>query len=319
MPRPVHWRDLIPGLAVLALIALGALAVLRYARVGALHGDTIGLVVFTGDAGDLTNGSEVWLAGQKVGLVDAIDFREPGSDTARRLRIGISVRAEAQPLLRADSRARVAKGGSLLGASVLALSVGSPGAAVLEAGDTIRAVGSAPVAGDLTTSLSEVRIPLAELTDNVVALTQAFGGQRGTVGAAVNGRPAAEVGRLARALSAVMDRTSDGTGTVDLLLRDVELRRRLTRTAARADSLRQLLAGGSGTLGRFRRDSTLVRQIAGVRDEVTILRALVGTPTGTVGRARTDGAIAAGLAELETELTTLVDDVKRHPLRYVVF
>lgn len=318
MHRTQRWRDLTPGLLALALLVVTGLAVLLYARVGALRGDTIALVVLAGDAGDLATGSEVWLAGQKVGLVDRIEFREPGSDTASRLRLDLSILSEAQPLLRADTRAQLARGGSPLGASVLSLSVGSPTAPPLQAGDTILAVGRAP-ASNITESLAAVREPLTALRDNVVAMSEEFGPQDGTVGAALNGNATIEARRLASAINTMLAGTSGGHGTIGLAVRDVELRRRVTGASARADSLRSLLGGSSGSIGRFRRDSTLVRQIAGVRDEVSILRALAATPSGTVGRARNDGAITAGLAALEAELTALVDDVKRRPLRYLAF
>lgn len=319
MARPQRWRDLTPGVITLAVLVLGGLAVLRYARVGALHGDTIGLVVLAGDAGDLAQGSEVWLAGQKVGAIDGIDFREPGTDSAYRLRIDLSISAEAQPLLRHDSRARIAQGGSLLGASVLALSVGTPAAPPLRSGDTIHAIGSRPPVATLTEGLAEARQPLTELRDNVVAISQGFGSRDGTVGAAMQGEATTEARRLASSIDDLLGRTTGGDGTVALAMRDVELRRRVSRAAARADSLRLLLSGDAGSIGRFRRDSTLVRQIAGVRDEVSILRALVSTPSGSAGRARTDGAIGTGLDALESELTALIEDVKQRPLRYLVF
>ncbi len=318
MQRPHSWRDLTPGLIVSVLLIVAAIGILRFARVGALHGDTMALVVLAGDAGELANGSEVWIAGQKVGLVEKIDFREPGSDTAYRLRLELSVLAHARPLLRTDSRARIAPGGSLLGASVLALSVGSATAPSLSDGDTILAVGRA-VVSTFTEGLEEVREPLTALRENVVAMTSEFGTHDGTLGAILNGDASTQAVRLAGAIDAMYSNASSKRGTVALAMNDAALRKRLVATSARADSLRQLLASNAGSLGRFRRDSTLVRQIAEVRDEVSILKTLVSSTDGTIGRARTDSAITVGLSALEAELARLVDDIKRRPLRYLIF
>ncbi len=318
MHRHHSWRDLTPGLIAVALMIVAAIGILRFARVGALHGDTIKLVVLAGDAGDLANGSEVWVAGQKVGLVDSIGYREPGSDMAYRLRLDLSVLSHARPLLRTDTRARIAPGGSLLGASVLALSVGSVTAAPLTDGDTILAIGRA-VVSTFTEGLEAVREPLSALRENVVSMTSDFGTHDGTLGAILTGEARAQAADLAGAIDAMYTRTSSQQGTVALAMNDVVLRQRLTTASARADSLRQLLGSSSGSLGRFRRDSTLVRQIAGVRDEVSILKALVSTPEGTIGRARADSALTVGLSALEAELARLVDDIKRRPLRYLIF
>ncbi len=318
MYRLQSWRDLTPGLIAFALIFVAAFGILRYARVGALHGDTIKLVVLAGDAGDLANGSEVWIAGQKVGLVETISFREPGSDTAYRLRLDLSVLSHAQPLLRTDSRARIARGGSLLGASVLALSVGSHSAGPLLDGDTILAINRAPVSS-FTEGLAAVGEPLTALRDNVVAMTGEFGAHEGTLGAILSGDSRRQATELAGTIDAFQARVAGQRGTLPLAMNDVALRRRLATVSARADSLRELLASDAASVGRFRRDSTLVRQIAGVRDEVSIVRALVSTPVGTVGRARADSALVLGLGALEAELASLMEDVKRRPLRYLIF
>lgn len=322
MPRTPPWRELIPGVTTIVVILLGSLAVMRYARIGALHGDTFSLVVLAGDAGDLAKGSEVWLAGQKVGLVDAISFRPPSSDSAYRLRLDLSILEAAHPLLRSDSRARIATGGTLLGASVLALSVGTPDGHTLRDGDTLFAQRRvAP--SSLTGQIGELAGPASELRREVSALLDQSGAPGGMLDAVRAGGATVELGRLAaalRQLSSQLDGT-DGSheGTLTLARRDPRLRERSGRLRASADSVRALLAGESGTLGRFRRDSTLARSVAELRDEASILRALASSPEGTAGRLRADSTLATGLATVEAELAALVADMKRHPLRYISF
>src|SRR5476649_1979435 len=92
MARRLSWSDVRGG--ILACIAIGAVtfAVLKYSRVGALHGDTMMLYALVGEARGVLVGSEVWLSGQKIGKITDITFRSPSlADTASRIEIRMAV------------------------------------------------------------------------------------------------------------------------------------------------------------------------------------------------------------------------------------
>lgn len=57
------WRGLLPGTIIVVVIAALTVAVLVYARVGRLHGDTYRLYIRTDAARGVIKGTEVWLAG----------------------------------------------------------------------------------------------------------------------------------------------------------------------------------------------------------------------------------------------------------------
>ena len=82
MARRLVWSDVRGGLLALLVLVAISVATLKYARVGALHGDRIRLYARAGEARGILKGSEVWLLGQKVGLVTDIRFLSPSeSDT----------------------------------------------------------------------------------------------------------------------------------------------------------------------------------------------------------------------------------------------
>ncbi len=320
MPRTAtRWRDLAPGAVVLLVLVLGALAILRFARVGALRGDTFHVALLTGTAYDVEPGTEVWLVGQKVGAVTAVDFRPASTDTARRILVSLEILERARPLLRKDTRVDFRAGGSLLGARVVALSPGTPDAPPLGAGDTLVSVQRRDLAS-LTDAFADVRDDVPVLRGDVNAILRHFREGDGTLGAATRAEGFAALGGLQQALVSLTTQLS-GTddGSLGRLVRSPDLRARVLSASARADSVRQLMDAPTGTLGRFRRDSTLLAQVAAVRDEVAIVRALVDLPAGTAGRVVHDGVIAARLRELERELDLLMADVKERPLRYLTF
>ena len=169
MARARRWRELAPGLLVIAALTVLVGGVLGFARIGALHGDTLRLVVLAGSARDILEGSEVWIAGQRVGLVREVDFRPVVADTTQRLALTVDVLVEARPQLRRDTRAQIRTGGSLLGAPVVTLFGGSSSEPLLQDGDTLRALSQLDPAA-VTGRFAGATEHLAPLRQNVIAV-----------------------------------------------------------------------------------------------------------------------------------------------------
>ena len=97
------------------------------------------------------------------------------------------------------------------------------------------------------------------------------------------------------------------------------LTRRAAVVMARADSIRTLIASPATSLGRFRKDSTLMREVGDIRDEMAIVRTQLDQSRGTAGRILHDSAITNSLAEAQRQMSLLFADIKKHPLRYLIF
>src|SRR5881275_1789276 len=115
MPHQLHWRELTGGIIAAAAIALLILVVLVFARVGALHGKKVTLYVVTDEAPGVLAGTEVWLAGEKEGVVKDVTFRPVTVDTLERILIITEVLEEALPSVRRDSYAQIRPGGRMIG------------------------------------------------------------------------------------------------------------------------------------------------------------------------------------------------------------
>src|SRR5260221_12764110 len=64
--RQLTWSHVRGGLIALAAIAAVSFVVLKYSRVGALHGATFPLYVHVGEPHSVLVASEEWLRGQKI-------------------------------------------------------------------------------------------------------------------------------------------------------------------------------------------------------------------------------------------------------------
>jgi hypothetical protein len=137
MARNLEWRDLKIGVIAFTAIVGLALSILFFARVGALHGDTTDIYVVTDDAPGVLAGTEVWLSGQKVGLVKDIHFRPPSTDTLERLAIHLQILSQHIHFIRRDAWADIRPGGNLIGSPVVWISSGTSNARAVNPGDTL--------------------------------------------------------------------------------------------------------------------------------------------------------------------------------------
>ena len=314
-PNRTAWKALLPGVLIATAIAAFTLAVLVFARVGRLHGATYRLHIRTDAARGVIKGTEVWLAGEKVGLVKEIRFSPPGRDTLTRLAIELEILEEVQEIIRKDSFGQIRSGGSLIGAPVVYITPGTAATPPLADGDTIRAkpqvdteglTSAVALAGkELPIVMREAKQVHADMQRATSRLTELQ--DNGGVNLSVVGSRAAGITR----------RATRGGGAVSLMIRDSTIMSRVSSAMRSADTIRTLLASEATSYGRFKRDSSLMRQVASVRNEMSILRSLLDQSRGTAGRAMNDQAVTDALASAEKELARLIEDIKRDPLRYV--
>lgn len=319
MPRRASWKELVVGLVALAALAGVGLAVLVFARVGRLHGSTFRLYALTGEARGVIRGSEVWLGGQKVGVVKDVRFMSPMVAAKNRLLIDMEVLSSARQGIRHNSTAQVRSGGTLISSPVVYLSIGSDSSRMVASGDTLHTLPQT----DLETMSSDVAIAsrqFPEIISNVKLLNQQLKSARGTLGAFGVEHGDVQLARVQHRAARVMSSITRPTGTIGLALgSSTSLTDRARRVMSRADSVRALLASDKTSLGRFRKDSTLLHEIADIRNELDIVRARLTSPTGTLGRARTDSALFASVSSAQREMTLIMADVHRRPLRYIHF
>jgi phospholipid/cholesterol/gamma-HCH transport system substrate-binding protein len=317
-PDKTSWRSLIPGLIAITAIVLGTVALLMFAQVGALRGESVRVYAATDQARGLLKGSDVWLAGQKVGVVADIRFQPVTTEVSERLLLELELLKKHLPQLRGDSYAQIRTGGSLIGAQVVYLTVGTPTAPEIADGDTLHARPQ----GDTETVASQIASASRQfpaIINNVKLLSSQLESARGTLGAFGAEEGVQQIGRLGTRAADFTGRAIGGQGTIGMVMRRTEHIDRARTAMARADSIRALLASNTLTYGRLRRDSTLIREITSVRNEVSIVKTMLAEPHGTVGRVRADSAIVRQLGLLEREFTTLKRDITRDPLRYIGF
>ncbi|MEO8910086.1 MAG: MlaD family protein [Gemmatimonadaceae bacterium] len=314
MARQLHWRELTPGIVFAGVIGFVIVLTFIFARVGALHGRKVTLYVVTADATGVLSGTEVWLGGMKEGVVTAVSFRPPSTDTLERVIITTQLLKEALPNVRRDSYAQVRPGGSLIGAVIVYISPGTAPSPALQNGDTVHARVSSAIS-NLATDVGTIRPEMAALLSQVKELNAKLASPTGTLGSfQAYGFP--HLPEATKRMSRISDKATQRNGTIGLAMR-TDLMGRAMRAMAGADSIRALMSSGNGSLGRFKRDTTLIMQAQGLMADMDTVRAKMFDPLGSIVRSHSDSALGRALTRNRALLDSLMKDVKGHPLRYI--
>jgi phospholipid/cholesterol/gamma-HCH transport system substrate-binding protein len=317
MARPFAWSDVRGGVIALVAIVVVAVAVLKYSRVGALHGDTVHIYALVGEARGVTPGSEVWLSGQKIGKIVSIDFQPAASaDTSSRLLITMQILSRHLDAVHRDALAQIRAGGSVIGAPVVYITPGTSRTTALREGDTVNTHAQADVEG-ATAQFGTAAKEFPVIMGNVKVLMSELQTTHGTMGAFMNGPGFGELAKVKIRATHVVNRLTGG-GTASLVMKG-GLTVRAQRVMARADSVQALLNSSNTSLGRFRRDSSLLNDVADIQRELSLLGAELDEPRGTAGRILKDSALAVGVGRAKNEMTLLFADLKKHPTRYISF
>jgi len=314
MSRSYSWSELKVGLISGAVILAIVFGVLIFARVGALHGNRDRLFVLTNHAPGVLPGTEVWLAGEKIGLVNNIKLRPASTDTSRRVIIETEILSKFMPQIRKNSYADIRPGGNLIGSPVVYISPASSASPPAENGDTIntRSVGVIKDVGENVTQLVSRLTVLADSTSKTIALLNS---EAGAVGAFTrNGLP--RIASVTGTMSGLLSQAQHGNGTAGLIARG-DLGARFARVMAAKDSINQLMTTGNGTLGRFHRDSTLAPTISRLRAEVDSLRGLMTSGNTSLSQMKSDTTLAQQMTRARAQLDSLMKDVKKHPRKYL--
>jgi ABC-type transporter Mla subunit MlaD len=306
---PPSWRNLAGGIVALIIIIGGALSIIAFARVGSLKGDTYTAYILADQASGILKGTDVWLQGQKVGVVKAVGFR---SGSAVQTVLQVEVLSPYKQFIRKDSRVEFKPGGTFVGAQVVALRVGSSTAPVLEDGDTLTRV-----------SIIDPDLRSNELTEAGQDFPQIVTSLR-SIGSDLSKTQSqfSSLGEHRSGLQLVMKHMTQFTarkkGTLPLLTRDHTLNERARIAIKRADSLLDF-AHEPGTLSRMKADSGFSRALASARLELDSVRIRIAREDGAAGRFLSDAQLQRDLEALSNEIARTLADFGKRPDRYSPF
>lgn len=309
------------GVFLIVALALLAYAVYRVGDLFDVFADRYTIVTLVTRADGLLEGAPVTLAGQRVGQVTSIEFL-PLDSRKEKLSIELSINRDISEHVRADSYARIRTQG-LLGDRFVDITPGTPGAPIVQPGDTIPGIDPVDME-ELLATANTALIQIQGLVTDLRGITGTLLAGEGTLGRllvedALYARMVGATSQLELLLAEV--RANDGT--LGRMIRDPALYEALLGAVARIDSLTGLALAGEGTLGRLLRDDSVYVGLLGVigRADTTLagLGNSLGALTdgeGALHRLLGDPTLYDQLLKAVIDLQILINDIRLNPKRF---
>ena len=234
-------------------------------------------------------GDPVRLSGFDVGTVS--DLKVVGD------RIEVDLHIDEGTPIRSDSIATI-KMISLLGASFVDISFGSPEAELLPPGSRITGAEGADLnilvgqAQDLATSLNSNQQRFFSRLDTIMGSEE--GGLQQTM----------------TNLNGLLAGIREGKGTLGRLANDDSLYVELHGSFKQLNKLAQKIANGEGTLGKLATDDELYVRLSDMMDGLSFISDKIRSGEGTLGKLVTDDTLFVQTTELATNLNFILKKVK---------
>ena len=300
--RKVHIRT---GFFTLAVLFAAAVAILFLTREGGLFTPRYTLYAHFSNIEGLTVNAPVYLAGNNVGRVAAIDFRQPGELKA--IRVAFDLDARVDERIRPDSRAMIGTIG-LLGDKYVEISIGTSAEPALPDKGVVESTESATFM-ELAAKGRELLVNMVELTGSAERLVASFEQEMGSENLASliasidrvvqsveqedglahalfydegGGEIVGDLQESARGMREIVDEIREGDGPLHkLVYPSADDPHAFDDAAAAARNLNSILEkidSGEGTLGAFVNDPTLYEDLklvmGGARDS-SLVRGLI--------------------------------------------
>jgi phospholipid/cholesterol/gamma-HCH transport system substrate-binding protein len=291
---------------IFVLIAIGVLIFLVLNASGDINpfSKKLHLKARFADANGLRDGSEVRLAGVRVGKVERIVLLEPSTDTtAPRVEAQMVIDAiidgkPASDRIRTDSQAQQGSP-SLLGNEMLInITPGSSMGQPIQDGAVLPSSSSNTV-NDFATSGTELAQRLSKLSDEIGLIVKDVRDGRGTVGRLFGDEALYNnLNATIRETEDVMRQVRSGNGSAGRFINDPALYNNANEIAVQLRGIAEDIRAGRGTAGKFLTDDELYNRINRTVDrldksvdQINLMVAEVNAGRGTLGKLIRDEQI----------------------------
>jgi phospholipid/cholesterol/gamma-HCH transport system substrate-binding protein len=252
----------------------------------------------------LRRGSEVRLAGVRIGKVDDVRLLPPSENPREKVEASFSIDSvidgrPATDLIRNDSKALLSSP-SILGAEkVINLTPGSDLGLQVHDGDLIPPGDEGGTVQALTTSGTQLMDQLNKLSEQFTDISAKINQGQGSIGRFVNDEAFYNnLNSTVRDLNEVIRQIQSGRGSAGMFVNDPALYNNLTGVSQSLQSIADDLRRGRGTAGRLLTDEALyndartaIARLNRSVDNINLIVEDLRAGRGTAGKLLTDDAI----------------------------
>jgi phospholipid/cholesterol/gamma-HCH transport system substrate-binding protein len=257
-----------------------------------------------GNADGLRRGSEVRLAGVRIGKVDEVRLLGPTQNENEKVEATMSIDNEidgkpATELIRDDSTARLSSASILGSDKIINVTPGSALGKPVKSGDTLSPGAEAGSFEALTASGNELMQQLNKLSVQFTDIAGKINQGQGSAGRFINDEAFYNnLNATVRDVNDVVRQIQSGQGSAGMFVKDPALYNNLNEVSQSLQKISDDLQHGRGTAGRLLTDEALYNDARGAItrfnhsvDELNLIIADLRAGRGTAGKLLTDEAI----------------------------
>lgn len=270
--KKLGWAELRVGLFTLAGLVVLVLLILNASGDFNPFERKFKLKARFSSADGLREGSEVQLAGVKIGKVEAVSFLPPDDEGTAKVEalMAVSAKVDGKPIndrIRTDSTARLVATSVLGNDKMINITPGTAGGTTVGENHVLDSTTAVSInqltesGNDLATKINQLAVPITEIA-------QKANKGEGTLGKFVNdeqiynnlNETISEAKGTLTQLQTVVAQVKSGNGTAGKLLNDPELYNNLTNTINDLEAVSKDLRAGKGTAGKFLTDDKVYNE-----------------------------------------------------------
>jgi phospholipid/cholesterol/gamma-HCH transport system substrate-binding protein len=302
--KRVGLRELRVGLLV--VVAIGVLIFLLLNASGDISpfSKKVHLRARFGNADGLRRGSEVRLAGVRIGKVDDVRLLPPTDNPNEKVEATISIDDEidgrpSTELIRSDSTARMSSASILGSDKIINVTPGSALGQPAKDGDMLPPGAPGGDMEALTTSGNELMQQLNKLSAQFTDIAGKINQGQGTIGRFVNDEAFYNnLNQTVRDVNGLVRQIESGEGSAGKFVNDPALYNNLNNVSGSLQKIADDLQRGRGTAGKLLTDDAIYNEARATIsrlnrsvDEINVIVADLRAGRGTAGKLLTDDAI----------------------------
>lgn len=320
--RQLMWSELKVGIVVTIALLLLIFTVFFAGGIETIFSPKVEIKAQIKDVKGLRKGSPVWISGIEIGSVKSIDLHAEYGTL-----VNMSINKDAAKYIKKDSTVTVQTIG-LLGDKYIEISMGSPDAAPISAGDTIKGTEQVEIK-DIVRAGSNTLIKITEFIGELEGFLKKI--EKGATGIAnskflTDPQLYNNLQDVSKSLSAILKDYKESEGTLKKLIDDPSLYNKMLSATSLVEEFGKKATEGSGSLKRLAEDPVLYENLSKASKQLSDILEKIEAGEGVVGSLVKDKKLETefkeGVSELKAltrDLSELIKDIKSNPKKYFKF
>lgn len=320
--KQLMWSKLKVGIVVSIALLLLIFTVFFAGGIETLFSPKVEIKAQIKDVKGLRKGSPVWVSGIEIGFVKNIELHAEYGTL-----VNMSINKDSAKYIKKDSTATVQTIG-LLGDKYIEISMGSPDAAPISAGDTIKGVEQIEIK-DIVKAGSSTLIKITEFIGELEGFLKKI--EKSATGIAnskflTDPQLYNNLQDVSKSLSAILKDYEESEGTLKKLINDPSLYNKMLSATLSVEEFGKKATEGSGSLKRLAEDPALYENLSKASKQLSEILEKIEAGEGVAGSLVKDKKLETEFKEsvselklLTRDLSELVKDIKSNPKKYFKF